>query len=277
MILSKNNVSNFQKKVWDFYKDNKRELPWRNIADPYNVLVSESMLQQTQITRVLVKYTLFLDEFPTVESLAKSEIPQLLKIWQGLGYNRRALNLRRTAQTINQKFNNQIPLAYEELIKLPGIGDYTAKAVITFSTNTPQVFIETNIRSAIIYEFYRDIISEKVISDKEIFGVLEQVNDLSSPREWNYALMDYGAYIKKTFGNPNKKSKSYAKQSKFKGSNRQLRGRILKELNSKEQLKIDTIYTLTDKNQREIESIINSLIKDGFIVKDGDTITYNST
>jgi A/G-specific adenine glycosylase len=252
----------FKEWVWNFYKENNRNLPWRMTTNPYEILISEIMLQQTQIPRVMLKYQQWLQLFPTINDLADSPQSEVLRAWSGLGYNRRALALHKLAKIIVEKYKNEIPLEIEKLKKLPGVGEYTAGAIYVFSTNKPATFIETNIRSVFIHHFFNDIES---ITDKDITSLIKETVDKENPREWYYALMDYGTFIKKEFGNPNKKSKSYSKQSKFEGSKRQLRGKILKELHAKEYLTTEDIVEFTNKNTEEISQIVNELEKEGFL------------
>ncbi|MGE5041569.1 MAG: A/G-specific adenine glycosylase [Candidatus Levyibacteriota bacterium] len=217
----------FRKKVLNFYQKNKREFPWRNTTDPYKILISELMLQQTQTYRVLPKYEEFLKRFKGFEELAKASQEDVLRAWNGLGYNRRALYLKRISKARFWTSQNDEWLNPEFLKTLPGIGPNTAGSIYVFVTNKPYIFIETNIRRVFIHEFFED---QDSISDKQILELVEKTLDRKKPREWYYALMDYGAYLAKTQVNPNRKSKHYTKQSKFGGSMRQTRGRILKIL-----------------------------------------------
>lgn len=270
MNLSRKDIKKFQKTVYSYYKDQKRELPWRNTWNPYEILVSEVMLQQTQIVRVLEKYPLFLAKFPNIETLANASKSELLAIWSGLGYNRRALFLHKTAKEIRDQFNCEVPTTVVTLETLPGIGAYTAGAVATFATNKPYIFVETNIRSAVLHEILNDM---KNVSDRKILAVLEQMVDTNSPREWYYALMDYGAYIKKTFGNPNNRSKTYTKQSKFEGSKRQLRGLILRLLTDSNLVSLEQIKAEMDFSEEEVIAVIHNMQQEGFIVYRPNTET----
>ena len=208
----------FKKIIWDFYKKNKRDLPWRKTRDPYKILVSEIMLQQTQVIRVIPKYRAWLKKFPTLGKLAATPLADVLVAWQGLGYNRRAIALHRLSQVINQLPKNPI-----ELEKLPGIGPYTATAVCVFAHNQPHAMIETNIRRVFIYHF-------SIFHDREILNMVQKTMDVRNPRDWYYALMDYGSYLSTQVENPNRRSAHYVKQSKFEGSFRQIRGEVLRLL-----------------------------------------------
>lgn len=264
----------FQKIVWTYYKKNKRNLPWRNTRNPYRILVSEIMLQQTQVDRVLPKYKSFLSRFPTFASLAKASPADVIKEWQGLGYNRRALNLKRAAEIVTKEYKGKLPRGYDQLFALPSIGPYTAGALLTFIWNEPMVFIETNIRTVYLHHFLKD---KKNISDKTLESFIVETLDEKNPREWYYALMDYGSYLKKAIGNPNTKSKHYTKQSTFKGSNRELRGAILRLL-SKDSATEKKIITETKRKPAEVRQALTALMKEGFIKQKGRaSFTLNAT
>lgn len=215
--------------VWEYYHQNSRILPWRvpekdGTFDPYKILVSEMMLQQTQVPRVIPKYKAFLKTFPTVESLADAPLQAVLQAWQGLGYNRRAKFLREAAVKL---VNVSFPDTIESLILLPGVGKNTAAALLVYAYNQPNVFIETNIRTVYIHHFFNDA---DQVSDKEILPIVESTLDIENPREWYWALMDYGTYIKSQGLNPSRLSRHYVKQSQFEGSVRQMRGEIIRLL-----------------------------------------------
>jgi A/G-specific adenine glycosylase len=182
------------------------------------------MLQQTQVERVLTKYELFLKEFPSFSALAKARLKDVLAAWQGLGYNRRAIALKKTAEHVDNKLAGLLPSDYAALVELPGIGPATARAILTFAFDIPTVFIETNIRSVFLHVFFA---GERDVKDEKIYPLVECTLDRSNPRTWYYALMDYGAMLKKRFGNPNRSSAHRKQQAPFEGSNRQLRGAIL--------------------------------------------------
>lgn len=232
--------SDFQKKIWAFHADHKRDLPWRTPRvqpdphghlDLYGVLVSEMMLQQTQVTRVLTKYPEFLSAFPDFASLAAAPLPEVLRAWQGLGYNRRGKYLWQTAQVVLHTHWHTTGMAISipmvaDVDALPGIGPATAASICCFTYNQPVVFIETNIRKVYLYHFFPD---QDQVHDDQVMAMVAQTLDVSAPREWYYALMDYGAYLSTVVENPNTKSRHYVRQSKFAGSDRQIRGRLLRE------------------------------------------------
>lgn len=213
-----------------FYKKSGRhDLPWRKTRDPYKILVSELMLQQTQVSRVLIKYDSFLKKFPTWQTLAKASLSDVLKEWQGLGYNRRAKFLHQTAKIVVGDYKGKFPKDPSLMETLPGIGHYTARAVAAFAFNQPSAFIETNIRTVFLHHLHGGPSSVKV-DDKELLPEVEKALKKSKmePRDFYAALMDYGSHLKASGIRINNKSKHYTKQSKFEGSRRQKRAAALR-------------------------------------------------
>jgi A/G-specific adenine glycosylase len=219
----------FKKEVLKYHRRyGRHDLPWRATTDPYQILISEIMLQQTQVDRVVPYFNRWIEKFPTVQALASASLPEALKEWQGLGYNRRGKLLRECAKEITEKYGGKIPQDFATLVSLPAIGPYTAGAIRAFAFDEPGVFIETNIRAALIHHFFPR--STKV-PDTKLIPLLEQLaKGEKSPRRWYSAFMDYGAFIKKMHPNPSRRSKHHTKQAKFEGSLRQVRGAILREL-----------------------------------------------
>jgi A/G-specific adenine glycosylase len=258
-------VSLFQKIIYNYYQDNGREFPWRETEDPYHILVSEIMLQQTQTKRVVKKYKQFLKEFPDFESLARASLREVLELWQGLGYNRRAKALKETAQQVVNEFDGKLPSSPDILIKLPGIGKYTAGAIAAFAFNRPTIFVETNIRAVFIHFFFND--KEDDVKDAEIFPLVEKALDTSNPRIWYYALMDYGVLLKKRYKNPTRKSAHYRKQSTFKGSNREIRGMILKILLDEKSLSELEIVQKLGMKPEKVKRNLKQLQKEGLVKK----------
>jgi A/G-specific adenine glycosylase len=258
----------FIQTVYDYYHQHHRDLPWRNPEsngdfDPYKIMVSEIMLQQTQVSRVIEKYRQFLAAFPSIETLAAAPLTDVLFVWQGLGYNRRGKYLREAAKEITHRHNGVVPSDPKVLSALPGIGVNTAHAIAVYSFNQPLVFIETNIRSVYLHHFFD---GHESVNDALILPLVTETLDTDNPREWYWALMDYGTHIKKTYGNPNVRSRHYAKQSRFKGSERELRGAVVK------------LLTLSDYSRSELQkevvdarlpTILNKLILEGLIVDKG--------
>jgi len=209
-------------------------MPWRpptlklrsdgTARKPYKVLVSEIMLQQTQVSRVMEKYPSFIKRFPTFKALAEASQRNVLEEWMGLGYNRRGLNLKRTAEIVTRDRHGKLPRLREELVTLPGIGPATAGALRAYVWNEPDVFIETNIRTVYIYHFFNEAVD---VRDADLMPIIENTLDKNNPRGWYYALMDYGTDLKTRVGNSSRTSRHYTKQSPFIGSNRAVRSRIL--------------------------------------------------
>ena len=267
-VLSGGRILTFRKMIYRYYEENRRDLPWRRTDDPYHILVSELMLQQTQVERVLNKYELFISRFPSVFSLADASLKEVLSIWHGLGYNRRALSLIGLARVITEKYHGQFPADFRELTELPGIGPATAGCLLAFAYRIPVVFIETNIRRVFIYHFFKD---REDVHDKEIFPLVEATLDRKSPRDWYYALMDYGSALRKTIDNPNKQSLHYSRQSAFEGSDRKIRGVILKSLIAETSLTEKQIIQATGAEQRRARKILVDLISEGFLKKTGSS------
>lgn len=259
-------IRSFRKLVYQHYHEHQRPMPWRRTKNSYHILISEVMLQQTQVERVLVKYPEFLRAFPDLPSLAKAPLAEVLKIWQGMGYNRRAISLRKLAERIVHEYQGELPLDPGALIKLPGIGRYSASAIYTFASNKPICLIETNIRRVFIHFFFGD---REDIRDSEIIPLVEKTMDRKNAREWYYALMDYGVKLKKEVANPNRKSAHYTKQSKFEGSDRQLRGMILKALLQDSGITAASLKRKLATVPDNFDQILERLIEEGFIKKAG--------
>ena len=257
----------FRELIWKYYKENGRhDLPWRKTQDPYKILVSEIMLQQTQVERVLSYYKKWLKQFPTLETLAEASLGDVLIAWQGLGYNRRAKALWETSKIVTNEQGGKFPKTRAELERLPGIGSYTAGAVLCFAHNEPEVLIETNIRTVVTHHFYSNA---EFVSDAEIVKKLTQVLDDTTPREWNWALMDYGAQLKRMGIKVNSKSTTYTKQSQFKGSTREVRGAILRAL-SQSAVPISTVYKLFENSRKgQVMEQLATLEKEKLIEKKG--------
>ena len=251
----------FRRRLMHFYASFGRDLPWRRTTDPYRILVSEFMLQQTQVGRVLVKYQGFLARFPDVGTLAGATSREVLGAWQGLGYNRRALALHATARRIVREFDGNIPLEPDVLDSFPGIGAATAGAVVVFSTNRPVVFIETNIRRVYIHLFFSGVTS---VHDREIEPILAKTLMRDRPRDFYYAVMDYGSLLRGP-GNPNTRSAAYSRQGPFHGSDRQVRGEILRRLLPTGDIAPAMLSDLGDARPGQLERVLGGLERDGFI------------
>ncbi len=266
MKLSSKQIAYFQDHIWTFYAQEGRLFPWRNIDDPYKILISEVMLQQTQTHRVIPKYEAFITTFPSFSLLAQATLREVLSLWQGLGYNRRGKYLHELANHVMNEFNGILPSSSEQLITLPGIGPATAASIAAFAFNRPTVFVETNIRTVFITHFFA---TEDAVHDKQLIPLVAQTVDRSNPREWYYALMDYGVMLKKTMSNPSRKSAHYARQSKFEGSDRQVRGKIIRMLTNHKTMILVDLYEQISIERERLESVLDGLVKDGLVKKNG--------
>ncbi len=257
--------SAFRKRVFAHYHvQGRHTLPWRKTHDPYKILVSEVMLQQTQVDRVIPFYTNWLEQFPNVHALAKTSLADVLCAWQGLGYNRRAKMLHEAARVVVKEYGGNMPKTVAELEALPGVGPYTARAVAAFAYNQPVVFIETNLRTAVTHHFFRD---EGQVRDADILAVLERAlpKPPVTPREWYSALMDYGSFLKKSGVRVNKKSATYTKQKTFKGSGREVRGAILRSLAGKPATAAALRKLFAHERSVEVVHQLAALQKEGLI------------
>ncbi|MEK7080126.1 MAG: A/G-specific adenine glycosylase [Patescibacteria group bacterium] len=249
-----------------YRKSGRHDLPWRTTHDPYRILVSEIMLQQTQVERVIPFYRSFLKRFPTVRALAQAPLGDVLKAWQGLGYNRRAKMLHEAAKLVVKSHKGKVPVTILELEALPGVGPYTARAVAAFAANVDSVFVETNLRTAVIHHFFAD---REGVHDKEILEVLTEAYPKGRAREWYAALMDYGAHLKRSGARLNARSKGYVKQSTFAGSDREARGAILKSLTKAPATRAKLLKLLGGDRKAQIESNLSKLLKEEMVVKTG--------
>lgn len=250
-------------------KELYRDFAWRHTSDPYAVLVSEVMLQQTQTARVEPYFERWMAQFPTIDALAAASTADVLEAWQGLGYNRRALALKRSAEHVSENCGGILPATLEELCALPGIGPATAAGVLAFAHEQHAVYLETNVRTVLLHEFFPH---EEGISDKELHALLEQINiqldaQGMSARDWNYALLDYGAYLKKTTPNPSRRSKHHSTQSPYEGSRRQKRARLLETILANPGLSTDTLAEQLAYDPELTQSILADLASEGFIAE----------
>lgn len=262
----------FQKFIWNWSKQNTRHFPWRRTRDPYKILVSEIMLQQTQTSRVREKYPIFIKTFPHFKTLAASPVRKLLKTWMGMGYNRRALYLKEIAKITLRDHRGILPRDPKLLRAFPGIGHYTAHAVACFSYDNCNPFLDTNIRRVIIRLFFP---RKRLVHDNEVLTVLTRIEPKKRKREWYLALMDYGAMaIPKSDKNPNRRSRHWTKQSRFEGSTRQVRSLLVKDLlknNSQTTRSLKRSLRKKGINSKLLEAryfiqILKSLQRDGLIV-----------
>jgi A/G-specific adenine glycosylase len=282
MALSSKDLIQFQTKILSWYKEHKRDLPWRRTRDPYKILVSEVMLQQTQVSRVIPQYEKWLKAFPDVGSLANASVAEVLSHWMGLGYNRRALYLKKCAETLveSRKKDKQDfywPRTERELMKLPGIGKYTARALLCFAFGEEVAVVDTNVRKVILLEVLEG--TKGTEKTKEIERIAEKLLPKGRParnasrltmaggaRDWNQALMDYASAVLK------KEKIPIPKQSKYLGSDRYYRAKILKLLLVEKQIRVDTLgkkirEDFDDSLSNWLENIVTSLEKDGLVMR----------
>lgn len=261
-LIEPNAVAAFQQKVWAYYKAHKRPMPWRKEPAPYFVLVSEMMLQQTQVTRVQQKFAGFIRTFPTIKALAQAPLSDVLAAWSGLGYNRRAKFLWKAAHMIERDFGGEVPRSQRDLTKLPGVGLNTAGAILAYAFNEPAVFIETNIRTAFIHHFFAD--DTGAVDDETLRGLVASALPVENPREWYWALMDYGTHLKATVGGQLDRVKGYTAQSRFEGSRRQIRGQVLKELLAHNHLTQTELAALIADDR--LAEVCQALAREGLLI-----------
>lgn len=266
-VFTSSEATRFREMVYGQASATARNFPWRETTDPYQIMVSEVMLQQTQVERVRTKFIEFIGRFPNLLTLAEAELAEVLMLWQGLGYNRRAIALKKAAETIMTDFSGLLPEDQKQLESLPGIGRYTAGAIAAFAFNRPAVFIETNIRSVYIHHFFHD---RTDVHDRELLPLIEATVDRSTPRTWYNALMDYGAALKRDRPNPSRRSVHHMQQSPFIGSNRQLRSAILKAILAAPGLTTEEIVQRLAAEPAKVRHNLDAMEQEGFITSHSD-------
>jgi len=255
-------IAAFREAVYAEHRERGRMLPWRETRDPWSILVSELMLQQTQVARVVPKYEAWMRRWPDAASLAAASVAETLSAWSGLGYNRRALALKAAASVIALEHGGKVPEDAGALRDLPGIGAYTAGAIRAFAFGCPDVFLETNIRAALLHWFFP---GREGVLDRELLPVAALVLDASDARTWYYALMDYGAALKKLAPNPSRRSAHHAVQSRFEGSLRQARGAIVRVLASSGALDATLLPDLVGMERERVEKALAALVAEGTV------------
>lgn len=290
MKLTVKKINLIQEEILTWYEMNKRDLPWRKTRDPYAILVSEIMSQQTQISRVVPKFETWMTRFPTIQSLAEAQTREVLQYWSGLGYNRRAINLQKTAHTIVYEYKGNFPQSVDALKKLPGIGEYTASAIACFAFDQQIAVVDTNVRKVILTKVYSQneakarasnsryhqepfltlptqAINEKALSHKEIKEIATKLLPKGKAYEWNQALMDYASAMLK------KEKIPVAKQSTFKGSNRYYRGQAIKYLIERKEVTLEDLGRWLVKDIHFVEELVQKLERDGLVVLKKDQIS----
>ena len=264
-------VGAFNSMIRDFYAENRRPMPWRDEITPYRVVVSEVMLQQTQVSRVLQKFPGFIEEFPDFRSFADASLEEIIRAWQGLGYNRRAKYLQSIAREVMGRYGGVLPNDPAELITLPGIGKATAGSIAAFAFNQPALFIETNIRRVFLHHLFQN---RTDVPDAEILPCVARMMDRKNPRDWYYALMDYGTFLSGQIPNPNRRSLHYSVQSQFAGSDREIRGRILKILLEYGAMRRPVLSDRVLVEPGRLEKILTNMIDENLLELNGDTIRF---
>ena len=258
-------VLQLQQKVLEFFADHGRDLPFRRTTNPYRITVSEFMLHQTQVERVVPKYQAWIKRWPSWRALAKASRRDILSAWSGLGYNRRAIYLQDCARKISAQFRGRLPQDASTLEKLPGIGPYTARAILIFAFNQPLAAIDTNIRRVLLHEF----VWPTKTSAGDLMRLAERVLYIDDPRIWHYALMDYSrlALPKQMAAIP-----PLTRQSRFAGSIRQIRGEIIRQLTSKRSVRQSTIARMLDRTPEDVSKAVESLQSEGLISVTGQLL-----
>lgn len=263
-ILETEKINNFHKKLFTWFSENKKDYPWRKTEDPYHIMVSEFMLQQTQTSRVIPKYLAFIKRFPTLVSLALAENREVLELWSGLGYNRRAIWLKEAAQNINSLGN--FPRDFKILKKIKGIGDYTSRAIVIFAFNEDIATVDTNIRRIFIHEGF----ATEETKEKELFIIAQQLLPRNKSRVYHSALMDYGSLI---LTSAKTKIKPKSTQGKFQGSTRQYRGKIVKYLTIHLTATKRELIQVCEIPENLIDKIFEKLEKEGLIKEQNGNYT----
>ena len=259
-------MENLQKILSQNYGDKYRSMPWRDVINPYWIFASEIMLQQTQVDRVVPKFESFIRRFPDVGVLARAPLADVIGQWSGLGYNRRARFIHLAAKEIIDRHGGVVPSQTDLLVKLPGVGPNTAGAIMVYAYDRPELFIETNIRTVFIYHFFP---KRQKVADSELLPLIDSALDRAQPRRWYWAVMDYGAYLKRVHGNFSTRSKLYKKQSRFEGSRRQIRGQVLRSLGDGSMQR----KTLADMiNDPRTATILEELERDGLVTLGKDDV-----
>lgn len=261
-LPSPGELEEFRGLVLAFYAERGRSFPWRSTRDPWAILVSEVMLQQTQTDRVLPKYLAWMEAYPEPAALAAAPLAGVLELWSGLGYNRRALSLVKASALLAAA--PRFPDDEAGLLELPGVGPYTARAVLAFAFDRPVLLIETNIRSVFLHHFFSD---SSLVSDAQLEPLIAASLLREDPRTWYYALMDYGVDIKRRLGNPNRRSAHYARQSPFADSNRRIRGSILKALRGGAGSTADGLAGALPFARERVDAALAELKAEGFVAE----------
>jgi A/G-specific adenine glycosylase len=262
-------IHSFQNAVYTYYRQYGRNLPWRMTWNPYHILVSEIMLQQTQVERVTHKFNEFVSSFPDFHSLRHASLRTVLTVWRGLGYNRRAFALKHIAQEVCRNYNGTLPCKKDILLRFPSIGRATAASIMVFACNTPDVVIETNVRAVFIYTFFR---TRERVTDRELEELVQTTMDTEHPRVWYSALMDYGSFLKKQYPQLTGKSAQYKKQSPFRGSDREIRGNVISIITGRGSITEALLVRETGVEWTRMQKIVQKLIEEGWLIRKGNRL-----
>lgn len=262
-------LAEFRALVWREGIKRYRDLPWRRTQDPYAIWISEVMLQQTQVSRVDGRWQRWLERFPTVDALAHASKADVLEEWQGMGYNRRALALHRAAEAVCA-MPEGFPTAEKALQALPGIGPATAAGIRAFAFGLPSTYLETNVRTVFLHELYP---AEEGVPDKRLVPLVRAACPLDDPRGWYYALLDYGAWLKKTVPNPSRRSRSHVRQSGFEGSHRQKRAMVVRAILFARPRGVtpEQVAQQVGVEPQDATALLQELAAEGFCARAGNT------
>ena len=249
----------FKEKVWNYYAKHSRTMPWRDAPSFYNVLVSELMLQQTQVSRVTPKFLAFMERFPSIVDVSNAPLSDVIEQWVGLGYNRRAKYLHQACKVVAETGQ---PQSAASLIALPGVGKNTAAAIMNYVYNQGTPFVETNIRTVYLTEFFE---GQADVMDAQILELVAATLDVENPRDWFWALMDYGAHLKSLGQGNITMSKHYKRQSKLAGSLREMRGWIIQALTHGSANEVALKQSFND--DARFETAVSGLIADDLIMR----------
>lgn len=272
--LDARRIAAFRRTVRAAHRAHGRDrLPWRRTRDPYRILVSEFMLQQTQAGRVEEKYGAFLEAFPDVRALAAAPLREVLRAWSGLGYNRRAVALRETARAVVARHGGKVPRDRAALLALPGIGPASAAAIAAFAFGEAHPLVETNVRAVFIHHFFP---RRRAVGDEEILPLVEATIDRRDPRRWYWALMDYGVVLKRERGNPARRGRRRARQGRFEGSTRQARGLVLRAIAGRS-MSERRLAAETGLPPARVRAAVAALEREGTIARRGTVLAVAST
>ena len=259
-----------QTRLLSWYEENRRDLPWRRTDDPYAILVSEIMLQQTQVPRVAPRFVEWLEAWPDLESLAAAPLADVLRRWQGLGYNNRARRLQECAAAAVASApcgrRAMLPRTLEGLRALPGIGPYTARAVLVFAHNDDLAAVDANVRRVLTHQ----LSLAEDLGDKDLQAVADAVLPRGRSRDWHNAMMDYGSLVLTARSTG---ISSRGRQGTFEGSRRQKRARVVRRLLQHGPQPLGDLAAGLGLSDEETADIVALLRRDGLVTESGGTVS----